>query len=96
MINIARQLDDYRAVSGGHATSTGSTPSGSCYGAHRISGGHVLELAAADARIAAVIAQGPYTDSIATLMTCRPELSSALWWRACVISSEHGWAAHPG
>ena len=35
------------------------------------SGGHVLALAAADPRFAAVIAQAPYTDSIATL-TCVP------------------------
>ena len=36
------------------------------------SGGHVLTIAAADARIAAVIAQGPYADSIATMKCVAP------------------------
>ncbi len=36
------------------------------------SGGHVLAIAAADARIAAVISQAPYTDSIPTIMFLPP------------------------
>ena len=44
LINIARQLDDYRAVISGHATSTGSTPTASCCGEPRTPAGMSLRL----------------------------------------------------
>ena len=72
LLDIARQLDDYRAVIGWARELDGVDPERIVLWGSSFSGGHVLELAAADARIAAVIAQGPYTDSIATLMTMPP------------------------
>ena len=71
LINIARQLDDYRAVIGWARDLDGVDPERTVLWGSSYSGGHVLALAAADPRFAAVIAQAPYTDSIATL-TCVP------------------------
>ena len=72
LINIARQLDDYRAVIGWARDLDGVDPERIVLWGSSFSGGHVLTLAADDARIAAVIAQGPYTDSIATMMCVAP------------------------
>jgi pimeloyl-ACP methyl ester carboxylesterase len=72
LLNIARQLDDYRAVVSWARGLDGVDPDGIVLWGTSYSGGHVLTLAAADAHIAAVIAQGPYTDSIATMMCVEP------------------------
>ena len=72
LLNIARQLDDYRAVIEWARDLDGIDPDRIVLWGTSYSGGHVLALAAADARIAAVIAQAPYTDSIATLMCVAP------------------------
>ena len=72
LIDIARQLDDYRAVIGWARGLDGVDPDRIVLWGTSYSGGHVLALAAADARIAAVIAQAPYTDSIATMMCVAP------------------------
>ena len=71
LLDIARQLDDYRAVIGWARGLDGVDPERIVLWGSTFSGGHVLALAAADARIEAMIAQAPYTDGIATLM-CVP------------------------
>jgi uncharacterized protein len=72
LIDNARQLDDYRAVVSWSRHLDGVDPDRIVLWGTSYSGGHVLTIAAADARIAAVIAQGPYTDSIATMMCVAP------------------------
>jgi pimeloyl-ACP methyl ester carboxylesterase len=68
----ARQLDDYRAVIGWARDLDGVDRERIVLWGTSFSGGHVLTIAAADARIAAVISQAPYTDSIPTLMCLPP------------------------
>lgn len=72
LLDIARQLDDYRAVIEWARDLDGVDPDRIVLWGTSYSGGHVLALGADDARIAAVIAQGPYTDSIATLKCVAP------------------------
>ena len=67
LLDIARQLDDYRAVVSWARDLDGVDPDRIVLWGTSYSGGHVLTIAAGDARIAAVIAQGPYADSIATM-----------------------------
>ena len=67
LLDIARQLDDYRTVVGCARVLDGVDPDRIVLWGTSYSGGHVLTLAAEDARLAAVIAQGPYADSIATM-----------------------------
>jgi dienelactone hydrolase len=72
LLDIARQLDDYRAVVSWARDLDGVDPDRIVLWGSSYSGGHVLTIAAADARIAAVIAQGPYADSIATMKCVAP------------------------
>jgi pimeloyl-ACP methyl ester carboxylesterase len=65
LLDIARQLEDYRTVVTWARGLDGVDPDRIVLWGSSYSGGHVLTLAAEDERIAAVIAQGPYTDSIA-------------------------------
>ena len=95
LLDIARQLDDYRAVIEWARGLDGIDPDRIVLWGTSYSGGHVLTLAAADDahrggdRTRAVHRQHRHND-----VRARPEISPALWWRPCVISSEHGWAAH--
>ncbi len=72
LLHIARQLDDYRAVIGWARGLDGVDAERIVLWGSSFSGGHVLALGAADARIAAVISQAPYTDSIPTTMSMPP------------------------
>jgi pimeloyl-ACP methyl ester carboxylesterase len=72
LLDIARQLDDYRTVVNWARDLDGVDPDRIVLWGTSYSGGHVFKLAAADARIAAVIAQGPYADSIATMKCVEP------------------------
>ena len=72
LLDIARQLDDYRTVVSWARDLDGVDPDRIVLWGTSYSGGHVLTIAAADARIAAVIAQGPYADSIATMKCVAP------------------------
>lgn len=67
LLDIARQHDDYRAVIAWARRLDGVDPDRIVLWGSSFSGGHVLEVAAADARIAAVIAQAPFADAIPTL-----------------------------
>jgi uncharacterized protein len=72
LLDIARQLDDYRAVIGWARGLDGIDPECIVVWGSSLSGGHVLAIGAADPRIAAVISQAPHTDSIATVMLVPP------------------------
>jgi pimeloyl-ACP methyl ester carboxylesterase len=72
LLDIGRQLEDYRTVIEWARGLDGVDPDRIVLWGTSYSGGHVLTLGAADARIAAVIAQGPYADSIATMKCVDP------------------------
>jgi len=72
LLDIARQLDDYRAVIQWARGLDGVDPDRIVAWGTSYAGGHVLTIGAADARLAAVISQAPYTDSIPTLMCVEP------------------------
>ena len=64
LLDIGRQQDDYRAAVQWARHAEGIDPDRIALWGSSFSGGHVLTVAAADPRIAAVIAQAPSTDSI--------------------------------
>jgi dienelactone hydrolase len=68
LLDIARQHDDYRAVIDWARGLDGVDPERIVLWGSSFSGGHVLAVAATDPRIAAVISQVPFTDSIPTLI----------------------------
>jgi pimeloyl-ACP methyl ester carboxylesterase len=72
LLDIARQLDDYRAVIRWARGLDGVDPERIVVWGSSFSGGHVLAIAATDPGIAAVISQAPHTDSIPTLMFVPP------------------------
>ncbi|MFZ0833656.1 MAG: alpha/beta fold hydrolase [Mycobacterium sp.] len=67
LLDIARQHDDYRAVVAWARSLDGVDPGRIVLWGSSLSGGHVLAVAATDPRVAAVIAQAPFTDGIPTL-----------------------------
>ena len=67
LLDIGRQQDDYRAAVQWARHAEGIDPDRIALWGSSFSGGHVLTVAAADPRIAAVIAQAPYTDSLPIL-----------------------------
>ena len=67
LLDIGRQQDDYRAAVQWARHAEGIDPDRIALRGSSFSGGHVLTVAAADPRIAAVIAQAPYTDSLPIL-----------------------------
>ena len=68
LLDIRRQHDDYRTVVAWARRLSGVDPDRVVLFGSSFSGGHVLAVAASDARIAAVISQAPFTDAIPTLM----------------------------
>ena len=68
LLDINRQIADYRAVVRWARQLDGVEPDRIVLWGTSFSGGHVLEVGATDPRIAAVIAQVPFTDGIPTLM----------------------------
>ena len=73
LLDIARQLEDYRTVIEWARELDGVDPDRIVLWGSSYSGGHVLTIAAEDERIAAAIAQGPYADSIATIKCVEPK-----------------------
>ena len=67
LLDIHRQQDDYRAVLDWARHDAGIDPTRIALWGSSFSGGHVLTVAAGDPGIAAVIAQAPFTDSIAAI-----------------------------
>ena len=68
LLDITRQIADYRAVVRWARQLDGVDPNRIVLWGTSFSGGYVLEVAATDSRIAAVIAQVPFTDGVPTLM----------------------------
>jgi uncharacterized protein len=68
LLDIRRQLDDYRAVVSWARQLDGIDSERIVLWGSSFSGGHMFILGATDPSIAAVIAQAPYTDGIPTLM----------------------------
>ncbi|WP_293311776.1 alpha/beta hydrolase [Mycolicibacterium sp.] len=67
LLDISRQQDDYRAVIGWARHADGIDPDRIALWGSSFSGGHVIAVAAADPRIAAVVSQAPFTDSVAAI-----------------------------
>jgi uncharacterized protein len=67
LLDIGRQLDDWRAAIAFARTLEGVDPDRIGLWGSSFAGGHVVAVAAGDARIAAVISQIPHADGIATL-----------------------------
>ncbi len=68
LLDIAAEKDDYRAVIAWARKTAGIDPDRIVLWGSSFSGGLVLEVAAEDPQIAAVIAQAPFTDSVATIL----------------------------
>lgn len=65
LLDLASQQDDYRSVVDWARRDEGIDPDRIALWGSSFSGGHVLAVAAEDPRIAAVIAQAPFTDGLA-------------------------------
>ena len=72
LLDIAGQQDDYRAVVDWARHTEGIDPDRIVLWGTSFSGGHVISVAAGDPRIAAVIAQAPYTDSVPVIRRMPP------------------------
>jgi pimeloyl-ACP methyl ester carboxylesterase len=72
LLDIAGQQDDYRAVVGWARRAEGIDPERIVLWGSSFSGGHVIDVAATDPRIAAVISQAPYTDSLPVIRRMPP------------------------
>ncbi|MGV1087373.1 MAG: alpha/beta hydrolase [Mycobacterium sp.] len=72
LLDIGRQQDDYRAAIDWARHADGIDPDRVALWGTSFSGGHVLAVAAGDPRIAAVVSQVPYTDSLAAIRALPP------------------------
>lgn len=76
LIDFDRRLDDYRAAIAVARSTAGVDPDQIVLWGTSLSGGHVLDLAAEDPRIAAAISMNPFTDgpaaAIATMRAATP------------------------
>ena len=72
LIDVERQQADWRAAIEFARAADGVDPERIVAWGTSFSGGHVVEVAAADPRIAAVIAQSPYMSGVATLHSAGP------------------------
>jgi uncharacterized protein len=72
LLSIPRQLADWRAAVAYARGVEGIEPSRVALWGSSFSGGHVIEVAAQDARIAAVVAQVPFVDGLANLLRVGP------------------------
>jgi pimeloyl-ACP methyl ester carboxylesterase len=94
LLDIGRQHDDYRAVIAWARRLDGIDPDRIALWGSSFSGGHVLAVAAADPRIAAVISQAPFTDAIPALM--RVPLKNIVRLAVAGLSDQvRGWLGRP-
>jgi dienelactone hydrolase len=78
LLDISRQLEDWRAaIRHARAIDWADQARVALFGSS-YSGGHVVTLPAEDARIAAIVAQCPFSDGIATLRRIRPQDAARL------------------
>jgi dienelactone hydrolase len=78
LIDIGRQLDDWRAAIVCARGLEGVDPDRIALWGSSFSGGHVVRLAAGDDRVAAVVSQAPYTTGLAALRAGGPRHSLLL------------------
>jgi uncharacterized protein len=90
LLDIGRQQDDYRAAVQWARHAEGIDPDRIALWGSSFSGGHVLTVAAADPRIAAVIAQAPYTDSLPILRQEQRPVSERLDLTGHLLGGLHG------
>jgi len=86
LIDVGRQHDDYRAAIAYARGLEGVDPERIALWGTSFSGGHVVAVAATDPRIAAVVAQCPFTDGVAALR--KVPLKNALLATAHGIADE--------
>jgi pimeloyl-ACP methyl ester carboxylesterase len=94
LLDIRRQHDDYRAVVAWARRLGGVDPDRVVLFGTSLSGGHVLAVAATDARIAAVISQAPFTDAIPTMMMV-PLRNTVRFVVAAVHDQVGAWLGRP-
>lgn len=82
LLDIAAQLDDWRAAVDFARTLDGVDAERVILWGTSFSGGHVIVTAAKDRRIAAVISQCPFTDGIASSLAANPATSLRLTVKA--------------
>jgi dienelactone hydrolase len=93
LLDIERQVADYQAVVRWARQLDGVDPDRIVLWGTSFSGGHVLEVAATDPRIAAVIAQVPFTDSLTVL---REPLKNVVRLAVAGLRDQVGaWRGHP-
>lgn len=93
LVSIGRQLADYRGAIALARSLPGADPDRVALWGTSYSGGHVIELASRDSRIAAVISQVPNLDSLAALrfVLKNTPLRRLLWLaRSIVLDALHG------
>lgn len=73
LLDIGKQHDDYRAVIAWVRADPRFDADRVALWGSSFSGGHVVEVAAGDPRIAAVVSQAPFTDGVATLAKVPPK-----------------------
>lgn len=88
LLDIGRQQDDYRAVVDWARHAEGIDPDRIVLWGSSFSGGHVLAVAETDSRIAAVISQAPFTDSLAVIR--RMPIRTALRATAVALADRAG------
>lgn len=78
LLDIGKQLDDWRsAIAEARNIEWGDPARVALFGSS-YSGGHVVTLAAEDTRIAAIVAQCPFSDGLATLRAIGPRHAASL------------------
>ena len=87
LLSIPRQHADYHAALAYARALEWVDPNRVAVFGSSFSGGHVLAIAAQDPRVAAVVSQCPYTDSLATLPAIGAAHSARLTAAACVTCS---------
>lgn len=78
LLSIRRQLDDWRAAIAFARSLEGVDPERIALWGTSFSGGHVVRLASEDDRVAAVVAQAPFTDGLSALAAAGPKESLRL------------------
>ncbi len=82
LLDIGRQLEDWRSAVAHARTLDGVDPDRVVLWGTSFGGGHVLRTAARDPRVAAVIAQCPFTDGLASSLAIAPVTSAKVTARA--------------
>lgn len=85
-LDIGRQLDDWRAAVDYARRLDGVDPGRIALWGSSFAGGHVLEIAAGDPRVVAVVSQVPYVDGIRTVLALGPASGLRLTV-ACLIDA---------